>query len=148
MAARRTPGRTVGPGQSLVLLFLVALTLAPSLLGRAGFQLLEDAVAASIFPLHQHGVPGEAEYIAAHGEPAPFVHAHCHALPEDSPAQRTPAELSVAGALLAPFHCAAAMTLPPAPSGLVLAPPSPVLRPQGRVLRPVSPPPQGVSAAA
>jgi hypothetical protein len=34
------------PAQTLLSLLLVALTLAPSLMGRAGFQLIEEAVAA------------------------------------------------------------------------------------------------------
>ena len=147
MRARGAGTSPVVPGQTLVLLLLAAATLAPSLLGRAGFQILEDAVAAQIFALHRHGVPGEVEYIAEHGEPAPFVHAHCHRS-QEAPQERTPAELSVAATLLAPYYCALSSSLPAAPAGRALpaAPPSP--RPLGFSARPLLPPPQDALPAA
>ena len=132
----------VGPGQSCVLLALVVLTVAPSIMGRAGFQLIEDAVAARIFALHRHGVPGEAEYIAAHGAPAPFVHPHCHRAP-DAPVEHTPGEMAVAGMLLGPFLCGAGAALPAPLLFSLRQAAAPTLALQGRDVRPTTPPPQG-----
>src|SRR5215207_7391301 len=109
--ARR--GSTALPFRA-ALITLVMLTFAPSLMGRAGFQLLEDTVAQRIFPLHRHGVAGEAEYIAHYGQPAPFVHPHCHR-PPDGPVQHTPAEFAVSGILLGPSLCGSGAILPGAP---------------------------------
>jgi hypothetical protein len=123
------------------LLVLVMLTLAPSVLGRAGFQLLEDTVAQRIYPLHRHGVPGEAEYIAAHGAPAPFVHPHCHP-PATSREGHTPAEFAVAGIVVGPMLCTDNAALPPAPPPSLAHIETAPLRPDGLTHAPAPPPPQ------
>lgn len=97
-----------------MLVLLIGLTLAPTLMGRAGFLMVERGVAARIFALHQHGVPGEAEYISHHGAPAPFVHPHCHRDPGAGP-DTTPAELAAGALLFGPLLCGAGATLPPGP---------------------------------
>ncbi|MGH2586276.1 MAG: hypothetical protein ACRDJE_15285 [Dehalococcoidia bacterium] len=129
-------------GQRILLLLMVALTLAPSLLGRAGFQEIEKAVAARIFPLHQHGVPGEAEYIRRFGQPAPFVHPHCHPEP-DQPPSDTPSQLALGGLLFGPLLCGddlAPLAQPSAAFGVDLVR---TLPPTETILTPLTPPPQG-----
>jgi hypothetical protein len=108
--------RPAGPLRVAVSLLLVAAVLAPSLLGRAGFQAIERAVAARIFPLHQHGVTGEAAFIRAYGLPAPFVHPHCHG-PTGHTGPESPAEMAAGGLLFGPVLCgsAAAPAAPPVP---------------------------------
>jgi len=121
------------------LLVLVALT--PSLMGRAGFQALEQAMAARIFVLHQHGVPGEAEYIHAHGAPAPFVHPHCHA-PVGPRGSETPAQLAMGGLLFGPVLCGEAASLPVPPRPAVWAKESIPPPHEARSMQPPTPPPQ------
>ena len=141
MTARWTRPATVNPLQAAALVALVALTFAPTILGRAGFQLLEDRVAVSLYALHQHGVAGEAEYIHQHGTPAPFVAPHCHPAPH-SPADHTPAEFSVAGLILGPVLCGAAAALPASPEALSVRLADPAAMPRAFEPPPLSPPPQ------
>src|SRR5439155_24853963 len=69
--------RMTAPVQMVALVLLAVLTLLPTVLGRAGFMLVDRDVTERIFPLHTHGVAGEDQYIHTHGAPAPFVHPHC-----------------------------------------------------------------------
>lgn len=140
MTARRT-STTLIPGQTIAAMLLVVLTLAPSIMGRAGFQLIEDTVAARIFPLHRHGVPGEDAYIRTYGGPAPFVHPHCHRAPA-TPDDHTPAELAVAGMVLGPVLCASADIQPVNPTAALSVRDSRTSRQTGRSVRPPLLPPQ------
>jgi hypothetical protein len=140
MAVRRS-STTLLPGQTIVAMLLVVLTLAPSIMGRAGFQLIEDAVAARIFPLHRHGVPGEDAYIRTFGQPAPFVHPHCHRAPAN-PDEHTPAELAVAGMVTGPALCGSTDTAPLTPSASLIVGEPHGVRPAGHSLRPPLLPPQ------
>jgi len=142
MTARYARTDALIHGQRILLLLMVALTLAPSLLGRAGFQEIEKAVAARIFPLHQHGVAGEADYIRRFGQPAPFVHPHCHPEP-DQPRSDTPSQLALGGLLFGSLLCsddAVPLSQPSAVFGAELVR---TLRPAGTILTPLTPPPQG-----
>jgi hypothetical protein len=130
------------PGQTVAALLLVVLTFTPSIMGRAGFQLIEDTVAERIFPLHRHGVSGEDAYIREFGRPAPFVHPHCHRAPR-SPSERTPAELSVAGLVLGPVLCGRTEASSHAPTATFTSAIQAVLRPHTINVRPADPPPQG-----
>lgn len=141
MRAWRIRRSGAGHLQRAVLLGLVALTLAPSLLGRAGFMAVEQAVAARIIPLHQHGIPGEAAYIRHLGVPAPFVHPHCHA-PIDAARSQTPAQLAMGGLLFGPALCGTASSLPPAPAAAFAMPEATGQAVDHGNPRPTTPPPQ------
>jgi hypothetical protein len=101
----------------LVLAALTFALLTSAFTGNAGVQVLDSALTARLFALHQHGVPGEAEYIHQHSAPAPFVHTHCHAATNqpDSPA---PAEVQAAASLSGAMLCADASTVVATPAPL------------------------------
>lgn len=141
MTARWTPPATVNPLQAAALLALVVLTFAPTMLGRAGFQLIEDHVARSVLAVHQHGVAGEAAYIHEHGTWEGYVSPHCHRDPSAS-LDHTPAELAVAGLILGPVLCGAAATLPASPDALAICLPEPAVAPFAFESPPLAPPPQ------
>lgn len=105
------------------LLALVALVLAPPMLGRAGYQLVEEAMAARIFPVHLHGVAGETDYIARYGTWQGFVHDHCHDTEARAGQQYTPAQMSAAAVVIGPALCGdvASLPLPVAPVLVVAA---------------------------
>lgn len=140
MTASRTPTALL-PGQTVAAVLLVVLMFAPSIMGRAGFQLIEDTVAARIFPLHRHGVAGEGDYIRIHGQPAPFVHPHCHRAPAN-PDDGTPAELAVAGMVLGPVLCGSTDIGLVEPPGGVAVRETRASRPTSRSLQPLLLPPQ------
>ena len=127
--------------QNVLLIGLVALVLAPTLLGRVGYMAIEEVVAARIFPLHQHGVPGEAEYIRTFGAPAPFIHLHCH--PDSEPPRaETPTQLALGGLLFGPLRCGSDASLPPAPLAVLAVVEHPTGTYVERVHAPPVPPPQ------
>ena len=127
--------------QALALAALAVLTLAPPLLGRAGFLLVTPDLSERIFPVHLHGVPGEEEFVSHHGVAAPFVEAHCHGELDVSQAE-TPGQFAVGSLLFGPLHCgSAASGSSPMPAVFRLAQVSaPSLR--GITSRPPFPPPQ------
>ena len=84
--------------------FLATHLLALSITGHAGVQSLDRALAALLFPLHLHGVVGEAAYVDAVHGPAPFVSGHCHAAP-DLPPPSSDASLVVAVTLAVGGTC-------------------------------------------
>lgn len=88
------------------LLLLAAAVLLTAFTGRAGVQVIDGAMAARLFAFHLHGVPGEREYVDAAGQPAPFVHRHCHAPPEQPAPQAGPFEVLAAAALAGAVWCA------------------------------------------
>src|SRR5829696_352103 len=91
--------------QQLVRAALAVALLMSAFTGNAGVQVLDSALTARLFALHQHGVPGEAEYIHQHGAPAPFVHTHCHATANQSESP-APAEVQAAASLSGALLCA------------------------------------------
>jgi hypothetical protein len=116
--------------QGLVLAALVFALLTSAFTGNAGVQVLDSALTARLFALHQHGVPGESEYIHQHSAPAPFVHTHCHAA-VNQPDPPAPAEVQAAASLSGALLCAdvsAVITtpasLPHIPDGVALSPSS------------------------
>ena len=142
MTATRTSSTLRIDAQAFALMLLVGLTLAPTLLGRAGFQIVERGVAARIFPLHQHGVAGEAEYIRRHRAPAPFVHHHCHGTPDGAEQQTTPAEFAAGALLFSPVLCETEALLPAAPAVTRLLGHDAEQPPLASSPQPLTPPPQ------
>jgi hypothetical protein len=120
---------------------MVLLTFAPTLLGRAGFLLVDAAFAERFFPYHLHGIEGEADYVREHGRPAPFVHPHCHPEP-GPPAEQTPAEMTAAGVVHGPVLCAGHLTVPAAPVNTAAAPATQPARPLEVARAPLPPPPK------
>jgi len=99
----------------VALLLLVAALLVTAFTGRAGVQVLDGAMAARLFAFHLHGVPGEREYVDTYGVPAPFVHRHCHAPPDQPAPQAGPFEVLAAAALAGALWCAEPTTQPVLP---------------------------------
>jgi hypothetical protein len=97
------------------LLLLAAALLVTAFTGRAGVQVIDGAMAARLFAFHLHGVPGEREYVDTYGEPAPFVHRHCHAPPEQSAPQAGPFEVLAAAALAGAVWCSDPVAQPVLP---------------------------------
>ena len=130
--------------QVIALGSLAALTLAPPLLGRAGFLLVTPDVSARIFPVHLHGIAGEEAFVSHHGVAAPFVQDHCHAEPGAAQAE-TPGQFAVGSLLFGPLlggHTAAVPSQLPA-AFVLLDVATPSL--QGITSRPASPPPQAAT---
>ncbi len=106
---RAQPLVTPAPGlfaYRAALLLLAAALLVTAFTGRAGVQVIDGAMAARLFAFHLHGIPGEREYVDAVGEPAPFVHRHCHAAPGQHPPQAGPFEVLAAATLAGALWCA------------------------------------------
>jgi hypothetical protein len=142
VAIRARRGAQGGALQTATALLLIAVTLAPSLLGRAGFQQIEAALAARIFVLHQHGVPGEAEYIREFGLPAPFVHPHCHA-PTGPRSPNAPGAFDLGSLLFGSVVCGTVL-LVPLPPAAVQALVGTASGASGHAEpRPLTPPPRG-----
>ncbi|MGD9893520.1 MAG: hypothetical protein AB7R89_24640 [Dehalococcoidia bacterium] len=126
-----------------LLSLIAAALLAVGFTGNAGVQVLDGAAATRIAVLHLHGVAGEAEYVRAHGVPAPFIHDHCHKPLPSAGNQPSPDQVLAASALAGSMHCVTLDRMP-APSA-----PTPVASAQARTLpagleiRPAVPPPQG-----
>ena len=126
----------------LTLTALAAALLLAAVSGRSGVQVVDAAVAARMFALHLHSVPGEAEYVREHGGPAPFVHAHCHdsrvqPVPQPGPDEAA-AAASLAGALIDPAWVAAPVLHPSCWTNAT----SGARAPSSRVLPPLSEPPR------
>ncbi len=120
---------------------MAALTLAPTFFGRVGYLQIERALAARIQPLHQHGVPGEAEYIRRFGMAAPFVHGHCHADEMSSDAE-TPVQLALSSLLFGSVDQPGESLRPWAPAERAVFTSGGARCPQGIVSQPATPPPQ------
>lgn len=126
----------------MVLLLLAAALLWSSFSGRSGVQVLSEAAAARIFALHQHGLPGEAEYVATHGVSAPFVPRHCHTPLSTPDAQPGPYEVQAAASLGSGALCAGGGATPAAPAVLPSRAPREGVIPEGRALAPPVRPPR------
>lgn len=120
---------------------MTVLTLAPSLVGRAGFQMVEQGAAARMLRLHQHGVPGEAEYIRHFRAPAPFVHNHCHR-PATDAEQQTPAQLAAGALLFSPVLCGDQLALPITPAAHTWTADVEARLPAATTVTPWTPPPR------
>jgi len=142
MTLRRSAARDATLPQAVLLVVLALVVLAPTLFGRAGFMLIDPALAERIFPLHQHGVPGEAEYIRAFGVAAPFIHPHCHRPPAQQD-EHTPTEFGMAALVFGPLLCGEAILLPAAPVAALPSGAVADVRPNAARVLPVVPPPQG-----
>lgn len=115
---RAQPLVTPAPGlfaYRAALLLLAAALLITAFTGRAGVQVIDSAMAARLFAFHLHGVPGEREYVDAVGEPAPFVHRHCHAAPRQPAPQAGPFEVLAAATLAGAVWCSEPVNLPALP---------------------------------
>jgi hypothetical protein len=99
----------------VALLLLAAALLLTAFTGRAGVQVIDGAMAARLFAFHLHGVPGEREYVDTYGEPAPFVHRHCHAPPDRPAPQAGPFELLAAATLAGALWCSEPANSPALP---------------------------------
>lgn len=116
---RAQPRAPLSPGAiayRAALLLLAAAVLLTAFTGRAGVQVIDGAMAARLFAFHLHGVPGEREYVAAAGQPAPFVHRHCHGSPEQPAPQAGPFEVLAAAVLAGAIWCAQPAHLLAAPA--------------------------------
>jgi hypothetical protein len=110
--------------------------------GKAGVQVVNEAMAARLFALHPHGVEGEAEYVRATGTPAPFIHPHCHQPLVDRQAQPNPSEVQAASALAGVLHCAESDVMLTAPAAVSVHALVDVDAPVSWSLVPLSPPPR------
>lgn len=125
----------------VVLAMLAFALLMTGITGHAGVQVLDRAAAARLFPLHRHGVPGEAAWIAAHGTWEGFVGPHCHADYTQPAPQPGPDDVQAATSLAGSLWCATAMTvlspppLAPVAAAAIAAAPADTL-----VLPPLRPP--------
>ena len=99
-----------------VLVLLVTAQLLVSFSGHAGIQVLDRALTARLAELHLHGVAGEASYVAAYQQPAPFVHTHCHDALFEAGVQPGPDEVVAASALASTAGCPPATALPDQPA--------------------------------
>lgn len=127
----------------VTLVMLAAAFLLTGFVGRAGVQVVDGAMAARLFALHLHGVPGEAEFVQSFGMPAPFVHPHCHDAVQQQTPPPSPDEVQAASTLAGSFDCTMTLLfLPPLPALVALAIDATVT-PDGLILAPSSPPPQG-----
>lgn len=124
------------------LLALVALLLTPPLLGRAGHQLVEEAMAARIFPVHLHGVAGEAEYIARYGTWQGLIHDHCHDTEARADQQYTPAQISAAAIVIGPALCGDVAVVPAPDAPLLVTATTRFGLPHAQSTTPDTPPPK------
>jgi len=126
-----------------VLGLFVAALLLTSFSGHAGVQVLDGALLAKLYHVHQHGVPGERAYIATHGTWEGFVHPHCHRQHQDGrDSQPGPDHVQAAASLASAALCASWQTTPLVPvAAIIVSVPSPA---PGAVAlpRPLLPPPQ------
>ena len=108
-------GRQLPATGRLALLLLATALLTSGFGGHAGVQLLDGAMLAKLYPVHRHGVPGEAAYIAAHGTWEGYVHSHCHRQAADAGQQPGPDEVQAAASLAGAVTCAEFTSPLPAP---------------------------------
>lgn len=130
--------------QRAVLASLAVMVLLAGFTGRAGVQVVDEAMAQQLFRLHTHDIPGEQLYIQTFGEPAPFVPGHCHDDPNltASHAQPDSNEVQAAASLAGSILCSAGLILPVLPPARASARPA-VSGPALAVsVAPASPPPQ------
>lgn len=103
--------------QRAALASLAVMVLLAGFTGRAGVQVVDEAMARQLFRLHTHDIPGEQLYIQTYGEPAPFVPAHCHDDPAfvPAPVQPSPDEVQTAASLAGSILCSVGVVLPVIP---------------------------------
>jgi hypothetical protein len=128
--------------QRIALAGLAIALLLTGFAGRAGVQVVDGAIAARMFALHLHGVPGEAEFVQATGTPAPFVHAHCHAPLSPSVPQPDPDVVQAASTLAGSAVCTASAFAPVTPLAVWDSDVSSAPTLQSRFLAPALEPPR------